>query len=384
MDKQFDAAIVGAGPAGAAAAITLCRAGMRVVAFEAGTFPHDKLCGEFLSPEGADQLLDLNVNVAQLGAHPMHSAQFLGPDGTSVAIPFPRPGWGISRRSLDSALARVAATLGADLRENSTVIGIHGELQSGFCLQIASGSKTSEIRSRVVIAAHGKRGALDRALNRPFIRHPQPMLALKRHYFGPPLNGKVVLHTFPGGYCGLAEIERGMINVCLLVREQVFRSASITGADRVEAFVHWMRTMNPHLAEWLERAEPVDARWLAIAQIPFEQKRQVVGDILMAGDAGGLIAPLAGDGIATALASGAMAARRCAEFLEGKGNRRQLTARYASDWERSFNPRIRLARLLQTIVLSPYLAPAALGVAAALPSLGVWLMRHTRNLEPRV
>src|SRR5512146_1888823 len=130
MENHFDAAIVGAGPAGSAAAITLCRAGMNVVLLEAGAFPHDKLCGEFLSPEGADRLADMNVDVGRLGARQVHSTKFQAPDGTSVDIAFPAPGWGISRRTFDAALVQAAASLGTDFRENCTVTGIEGDLHS--------------------------------------------------------------------------------------------------------------------------------------------------------------------------------------------------------------------------------------------------------------
>jgi flavin-dependent dehydrogenase len=380
-EQPFDVAIVGAGPAGSSAAIILCRVGLSVVLLEASSFPRPKLCGEFLSPECADWLEPIGIDLHSLGAQPVSRAQFSVPNGLKVEIPFPRPGWGISRATLDAALAQVAVSHGAVLREKTTVTNITGGLENGFCIEVAVGSQESEIRARTVIAAHGRRNALDRALDRPFLRRSHPFVALKRHFYGPRLDSLVSLHAFPGGYCGLAEIEGGMTNACLLVREPVFRSAAKSGGRPIESFVDWMRRQNAYLAEWFAQAEPADERWLAVAQVPFYSKSPTSGDILMAGDAGGLIAPLAGDGIAIALESGAMAAQRCLEFLAGKPDRRGMPALYARDWERTFGSRLRLGRLLQHIMLDPRKAGYALRLVDRVPALGIWLLTHTRDLD---
>jgi flavin-dependent dehydrogenase len=381
MEQPFDVAIVGAGPAGSSAAITLCRAGLRVVLLEASSFPHAKLCGEFLSPECTDWLGRLGVSPQSLEAKPIVRAHFAAPDGASVEIPFPKPGWGLSRAALDAALAEVAVSHGAALREKTSATHIAGDLENGFSIQVVVGSQHAEIRARTVIAAHGKRNALDRVLNRPFLRRSHPFVALKRHFYGPSLNSRVSLHAFPGGYCGLAEIEDGMTNVCLLVREPVFRSAAKSGGAPIESFLDWMRRQNAHLADWFAQAEPADEGWITIAQVPFGSKSPMVGDILMAGDAGGLIAPLAGDGIAIALQSGAMAAQRCIQFLAGQTDRREMPVLYARDWERAFKPRLRLGRLLQHIMLDPRMARYALQMLGRMPALGNWLLTHTRDLE---
>ncbi len=380
-EQPFDAAIVGAGPAGSSAAITLCRVGLRVVLLEASSFPRPKLCGEFLSPECTDWLVRLGVDLPSLNAKPIGRAQFTAPDGVSAEIPFPKPGWGLSRAALDAALAEVAVSHGAVLHEKTTVTDITGDLENGFCVEVAVGSLQSKIRARTVIAAHGRRNALDRSLDRPFLRRSHPFVALKRHFYGPPLNGHISLHAFPGGYCGLAEVEGGMSNACLLVREPVFRSAAKSGGAPIESFLDWMRKQNAHLADWFADAEPADERWHTIAQVPFGSKSAIAGDVLMAGDAGGLIAPLAGDGIAIALQSGAMAAQRCIQFLTGEMDQRGMPALYARDWERAFSPRIRLGRLLQHIMLDPRTARYALQMVGRMPALGTWLLTHTRDLD---
>jgi flavin-dependent dehydrogenase len=98
----------------------------------------------------------------------------------------------------------------------------------------------------------------------------------------------------------------------------------------------------------------------------------------MAGDAAGLMAPLAGDGIAMALQSGLMAAGRCLEFLEGEITPAGLRGRYAADWRDEFAGRLTLARMIQAFMLRPRLFAAALGVIAAFPQLGRQLILKTR------
>jgi flavin-dependent dehydrogenase len=171
----------------------------------------------------------------------------------------------------------------------------------------------------------------------------------------------------------MSEIEGGAANVCLLAREPALR-----GRD-VPAFLAWMRDQNPRLREWLAQAEPLQEKWLCISQIPFLRKGPLVGDVLMAGDAAGLIAPLAGDGIAMALRSGALAAARTRDFLDGRLTARRLRRSYASAWRREFGTRLILGRALQALMLRPRLLSRALRALDAAPSLGDYLVARTRG-----
>ena len=364
----FDAAIVGAGPAGCSAAITLARRGARVALFEARRFPHDKLCGEFLSPECDDLLgsLDVHSRIHALRPAPIHRVLLTTNDGTAWETCLLRAGWGLSRSAFDAALAEGAEAAGAQMAEETSVVNIRGGLREGFELETARGA----FRARVVIAAHGKRAALDRALKRDFLLKPQPFVAFKAHFHGPALHDRVELHAFPGGYCGLAEIEGNCANVCLLVRESVFRAFKGAGHAQLNAFLDWMQSQNERLRAWLERAERIDEQWLSIAQVPFMRKRVVERDILMAGDAGSLIAPLAGDGIAMALRSGILAAEQSGHYLASELDAPGLLRSYSKKWEREFGAQLRLGRLLQPILLEPRLAPLGLRVVNAIPALG--------------
>src|SRR5436190_20369639 len=140
-----------------------------------------------------------------------------------------------------------------------------------------------------------------------------------------------------------------------------------------------MPAQNARLQAWLSQAKQLDERWISIGQAPFVGKRSVEGGILMAGDAAGLIAPLAGDGIAIALQSGKLAAECSAKFLEGQFSIDELRRRYGVEWQRAFTARFRLSRILQAVMLRPYLLEPALRLINAIPSLGIYLVTHTRS-----
>lgn len=379
--NRFDAAIVGGGPAGCSAAITLAKRGMRVVLFEAKTYPHDKLCGEFLSPECTIMLDRLGLSDALRAKNPVfiNTVCLTAPDGTKWETRLPGCAWGLSRKTLDATMAERARGLGVDVREATTVHNIRGSLSQGFDIETRSAG--TQAHARLVIAAHGKRSTLDRALRRRFLDRGQPFIALKSHFQGPSLPNRIELHAFRGGYCGMSEFEGGVANVCLLAHESVFKNARGDDSKHIDAFINWMMTQNARLGAWLARAKQIDPRWISIAQVPFVSKRAVVGDVLMAGDAAGLIVPLAGDGIAMALRSGEVAASHGVGFLRGQMSEVALKRKYEGQWRREFAARLRLGRMLQVLMLRPRLLALSLRVIGGVPPIGRFLIRHTRDMN---
>jgi menaquinone-9 beta-reductase len=377
--NQWDVAIIGGGPAGCSAGLSLAKKGLRVVVLEAKTYPHDKMCGEFISPEGVSLLTSLGMEEPLAALNPVLIQQvcLTAPDGTAWESCLPGTAFGISRKVLDQALAQQVQAQGGVVQEASPVTGLSGSIDEGFVLEIGGRTQPRQLQARAVIAAHGKRGTLDRVLRRRFLRQRQPFVAVKAHFHGPPIPGRIELHAFQGGYCGLSEIEGGDKVACFLAHESVFQISR--GPRGVDGFVDWMRSQNAALQAWFQWAVRIHPRWITIAQVSFGSKPAIEGDVLMAGDAAGLIVPLAGDGISMALEGGLLAAGYITRLLEGEINPGTLRRAYPRAWERRFRTRLRFGQALQPLLLRPNTASAALRMMNSFPSLGRFLIRQTRG-----
>jgi menaquinone-9 beta-reductase len=375
---MFDAAIIGGGLAGCQAAITLAKHNHRVLLLEAGTYPRPKVCGEFLSPECVALFAQTGFlpRLEALKPVTIETLRITAPDGSEWRSRFPASAVGISRYALDEALAAYAAELGVEVRDGTRVTQIEGNMQEGFCLTAHTSKGIRGFQASAVIAAHGKRSNIDRVLDRKDSRQQQSYIGLKQHFLGPAFPGHIDLHVFRGGYCGMSQVEDGTTNVCLLVRQDVFQEVG----GRIDTFIEWMGTQNRHLGRWLAQATPVYPEWLSIAQVSLATKTPVEHDILIAGDAGGMIAPLAGDGMAMALHGGTLAAQSVNRYLTHVQDAHTMTQNYARIWHKTFAARLKLGRMLQSVMLRPRLLAPGLRLLNALPPLGNWIVKHTRDL----
>jgi flavin-dependent dehydrogenase len=140
-----------------------------------------------------------------------------------------------------------------------------------------------------------------------------------------------------------------------------------------------MMCQNEYIRSWLQKAERIHPRWISTAQVPFGRKTVLERDILMSGDAAGLIVPLAGNGIAMALESGRLAAAWLACYLAGQIRVEELRQGYPAEWQQRFDLRLRLGRAIQPVLLRPRLASTALRLMNAFPPAGQFLVEHTRG-----
>ncbi len=371
---MLDALVIGGGLAGSAAAISLAQQGLQVRLLEKKDYPTRKLCGEFLSVEVGRTLETLGCleAVRKAGANAVTRYCITAPDGRSHSGPLPGVALGFSRDKLDALLAARARSVGVDVRTRAAARAVEGGLGEGFRVTTGAGET---VEARVVVGAYGRRDALDRKLGRRFLAADEPLVAFKGHFHGPGTADVIETHAFPGGYCGLVEVEGGAVNACWIAHRDALRASG----GSAEGMLRGALSQNPLLKRRLDALEPAWGEFVAVSQVGLRPREQFVRDVCLVGDAAGMIAPLCGDGMAMALHAGMLAAAHLGRYLAGEATAERLRSGYAAAWRRQFRTRLALGRLLHWGYVQPRVAAAAVAAFRAAPPLADWVVRRTRG-----
>ncbi|MEA3017660.1 MAG: hypothetical protein QOI38_2382 [Sphingomonadales bacterium] len=312
--RRARALIVGGGPAGAAAAIALARAGSAPELIERTSGPHDLVCGGFLGWDALAALRRLGLDATALGARPIERLRLVS-GGRVLEAKLPRLAAGLSRRRLDAALLEAAEGAGARVLRGRAVRAAEGRR-----LRLDDG----EIEAEALFLATGKHEL--RGLARPLEgRGEEPAAGLRAALPAPPrllaaLGGFIELHLFDEGYAGLLLQEDGSANLCLSVSRR-----RLAAAGSPAALVETVAAEAPRLGDRIGAAVP--EAWEAVAGVPYGWRAAATGPgIFRLGDQAAVIASLAGDGIAIALTSGLGAAEAYRDGGPGA----------AAAWQRGF------------------------------------------------
>ncbi|MEV0429613.1 geranylgeranyl reductase family protein [Micromonospora sp. NPDC050495] len=309
---MWDVIVVGAGPAGAAAALGARRAGAeRVLLLDRYDFPRDKACGDGIAAHALDVLAELGVTGAVDGYAPLPALRLAGPGGGAVARMLPRPAYTVPRRVFDARLVAAAVAAGAELRRHTV-----RRVEQHADRVVLDGDLTG----RAVVGADGAGSVLRRALGHP--ANPDRHLALAIRGYAPALPGPpeqliVTSSAHWPAYAWSFPIGDGRANVGY---GEVLRGEPLTRAHLLD-----------RLADLLPGVEPATVTDLRAHHLPLSTHRPTPGRgrVVLAGDALSLINPFTGEGIFYALRSGALAgaaaagtpahaARRYAEALRDR------------------------------------------------------------------
>ncbi|HET9006570.1 MAG TPA: geranylgeranyl reductase family protein [Actinomycetes bacterium] len=338
--------VVGAGPAGAAAALEARRRrpDASVLLVDKAAFPRDKACGDGLGPHAVDELAALGAAGVLDGYPPIRGLRLRSPSGMEVAGDPARPNHVVPRSVLDARLVAAAEAAGAELRRSSV-----RRLEQHDGLVLVDG----ELAARVVIGADGANSTVRRLLGAP--SNPDRALAIAVRGYAPAPAGRpeqliawvaegwpAYVWSFPTG-TGVANVGYGLLR-------------SRFHGDRAE--------LHQRLRDLLPEADP-DPASLRAHHLPFSSSRPPPGRgrVLLAGDAASLVNPLSGEGIYYALASGRLAARAALTAP------RDPVAAYRRLLARALGRHLRHASVLARAIHAPALAEAGRGAAAASPRL---------------
>ena len=296
-----DVLVIGGGLAGSASAIRLASQGVRVTLVERDRGPQHKVCGEFLSGEALHYLDRLGINVSQLGAVQLQIVRLTG-SGTPTESALPFPAMSLTRRSLDDALLRRAESAGVNVRRGCAVerlVRVDDAWQASF----ATGENVSAAAVFLATGKHDLRG-----LPRPAGKQ-HGLVAFKMYWRlsaaqARSLGRAVELITYRDGYAGLQPVEDGLANLCCLVKAETLRNV---GRNWAGLLAH-MREYSPHLRERLHGAEPMLAKPLTIASLPYGFVRASSDGLWYVGDQAAVIPSFTGDGMSLALHTAILAA----------------------------------------------------------------------------
>jgi geranylgeranyl reductase family protein len=153
MKGSFDVAVVGAGPAGSIAALSLARAGASVAILEKQHFPRDKVCGDVLMPDAIGLLRELGLwEDVRTSGHSMEFARFFAPNGSHVDLA--GSFHTIRRIDLDALLVKKAVEAGATLISGAAVTDFRATSSTANLGYVKDGNR-EEMQVRLALLACG-------------------------------------------------------------------------------------------------------------------------------------------------------------------------------------------------------------------------------------
>ncbi|HSK70422.1 MAG TPA: NAD(P)/FAD-dependent oxidoreductase [Pyrinomonadaceae bacterium] len=368
-------AIVGAGPAGASLAIRLARKGFRVRLIERESFPREKLCGEFISPECLSHFKDLGVldEMLSAGGERILETVFYSRSGKSVNVPsewFDKSFQGalsLSRAEMDFRLLEKAKESGVKIFENTSAVGLIFENQRvcGVKTRNESG-ETEEIFADLIIDATGRANVLGRLAEKEISRkgakrqrtkdkgQRTKLVGFKAHLKNAnPQKSHCEIYFFRGGYGGLSLVENNLANFCFLIKADVTKELNGKTNKIIEQIVF----QNQRASVTLKDAEPVH-EWLAVSVDGFGMKNlNPARRLLAVGDAGAFIDPFTGSGMLMALESAEILAK---SIFENDFAPEKIAESYKILHRQRFQRRLRVCSVLRRLAFAPSLADAAI------------------------
>ena len=369
---NYPVVIIGGGLAGLISSIELARRNIRVLVIERKSYPHHKVCGEYISNEVLPYLRSLGLDPEDFGAAEISNFRFTSPKGKVLDAKLDLGGFGLSRYTMDNALYKLAVQAGVDFKLNTIVTKVDW-FEDHFAIDTSGGIRYD---SEICLGAYGKRTRLDKQLERRFMEKESPYVGVKYHIRGDFPTDVIALHNFKNGYCGMSAIEDDKQCLCYLTeRSNLKKAGSIPEMERM------ILCKNPYLSAIFSNAEFLYEKPEVINEISFASKNSVENHILMAGDSAGLITPLCGNGMAMAIRTGNIVAQEVQHYFRNHHSRNELENSYQKKWKREFAARLTIGRTIQKLFGREILSELTLDFFQVAPPLLRQVIKATHG-EP--
>ncbi|MDT7745185.1 MAG: menaquinone-9 beta-reductase [Actinomycetota bacterium] len=376
---RTDVLVVGAGPAGSAAAARAAEAGHDVVLADAAVFPRDKACGDGLTPRAIAELQHLGLGEWVSGRGENRGLRAAG-FGQLLELPWPggslpAHGGAVARTELDARIRTAALERGAVPVEGARAVDVErdGDRVTGVVLDGPDGTTT--ISCRHLVVADGARSTLGRVLGRVWHRDTAYGVAARgyvrsgRHddeWISSHLELRGAENEVLSGYGWVFPLHDGHVNIGVGTLATEARPANIR-----------LRSLIAHYAEQRREDWQLDGevRDVASALLPMGGAvSNVAGrNWALVGDAAGCVNPLNGEGIDYGLETG----RIVVDLLDSDDD---LTLAWPATLREHYGSAFSIARRLAKLLTVPRLLPAAGPVGMRSKALMTVALRVMGNL----
>ncbi len=365
----YDVLIIGGGLAGLTSAVLLSKSGLKVCVVEKHEYPFHRVCGEYVSKEALPILKALHIDLYSAGAVDINKFTLTSSKGGQLSVPLELGGIGISRYTLDYELYKKAASAGAIIIQKTNVLSIKKEVKYLVCT-----TNKDTYYAKVVVGSFGKRSNIDTALDRTYIKKRSPYIGIKYHVTIDLPDNEIALHNFKDGYAGISRIEDGKFCLCVMTT-----AANLKQYGSIASMEQQVFFQNSHLKYIYQNATFHLKKPLTIGEISFAPKSLIEEDILMCGDASGMITPLCGNGMAMAFRGAKMLSGLLIQYFNKHINKDELYQRYQNEWNMEFKHRLWLGRNIQKLFGNEQLTDLTVKFLKHTPFLTKQIIRRTHG-----
>lgn len=342
---ETNVCIIGAGPAGAMAALRLDKDNIPFVILDKDEFPREKICGDALSGKVPHIIRRLSPELLERfeeNCEPLHSygIRFIAPGNHVFDVPFiedydpekhPVPGYTVKRDLLDAFMVEEVRKVAGDRLMLNRKVESVDRVEDGFLIE-TTGEK---IHAKLLIDSSGTSSNFSVSYLKPDPQPNKTALAVRTYYKG-------VSSLHPGnfielyfledvlpGYFWLFPLPDGIVNVGVGIRKDVVLKKKINLSAVMDEIINKHPLVAPRFTDAEMLGKP------AAYPLPLGNPRfRISGQAYMlAGDAAHLVDPLTGEGVGNALYSGYIAAEQAIDCLRED--------RFDEDFMKSYDLRIK-------------------------------------------
>jgi len=388
--QKFDVVIVGAGPAGCAAARMLSGNGLRIALLERDIFPRDKICGDAFGADVAKQfhMMDAGLtnelqrfdkNISSNGV------RFFAPNHKLLDIEFTVPkdkfGGGFVSKRLDFDnffFTEISKLPDIEIFQNEQVTAAIASTDK-ICLQTTN----SVFEAKIALGADGAHSILNKKLTDNKVEKNHYCAGLRQYYenvTGFHEENHIELHFYNDllpGYFWVFPLPGNKANVGLGMLSSEVSKKKINLKDKLTELIEH----HPNLKERFKNAIPMET--IQGYGLPLgSKKRSISGNrFLLLGDAASLIDPFTGEGIANAIRSGRIAASHTLKAIKENNFSASFNKQYDKELYHKMWNEFRFGHSMQKLFRHPRMINFVIKKANNNKSVQMLLSSMLNNLD---